>query len=71
MDSTSPLALDKIQQAITQLSVEDYKLLTKWLTDHDFERWDNQIIDDLNSGRLDTFIEEAKQEYRDGQTKPL
>lgn len=67
------MTVDQIQQAITALSAEKYKQLATWLTEHDYDygRWDNQIVDDLNAGRLDGLIDEVKQEYQAGLTSPL
>ena len=65
------MTVDQIQQAITALSAEEYKQLSTWLTEHDFNRWDDQIVDDLNKGRLDELIDEVKQEYQAGLTSLL
>ena len=65
------MSVDQIQQAITNLSAEEYKQLSTWLKDHDFERWDKQIETDVNAGRLDNLIDEAKREYQAGLTSPL
>lgn len=63
--------LNQIQQAIANLPDAEYKQLTEWITEHDFVRWDKQIEDDLDSGRLDPLIAELKQEIREGKTTLL
>ncbi|PRY20400.1 hypothetical protein CLV58_1587 [Spirosoma oryzae] len=66
-----PLTREQIQQAISLLPDEEYNKLTDWLTDHDFQRWDKQIDNELESGRLDNLTDELHQEYSDGKTQPL
>lgn len=66
-----PLTREQIQQAIVLLPDEEYNQLTNWLTDHDFQRWDKQIENELESGRLDNLTDELHQEYSDGKTQPL
>lgn len=63
--------LNQIQQAIANLPNAEYKQLTEWITEHDFVRWDKQIEDDLESGRLDPLLAELKQEIREGKTTLL
>lgn len=63
--------LNQLQQAITSLTDTEYKQLTEWINEHDFDRWDKQIEGDLESGRLDPLIDELKQEIREGKTTLL
>ena len=63
--------LKTIQEAIAGLSTEDYQLLSVWLKDHDNDRWDTQIAEDAQAGRLDELLDEADEEIKAGKTKPL
>lgn len=63
--------LNQIQLAIASLPDAEYKQLTEWITEHDFARWDKQIEQDLESGRLDPLLNELKHEIREGRTTPL
>lgn len=63
--------LNQIQQAIANLSDAEYKQLSEWITEHDFARWDKQIEQDLESGRLDPLLAELKQEISEGKTTLL
>ncbi|GAB3740180.1 hypothetical protein [Spirosoma horti] len=65
------MTVEQIQQAIAALSAEEYNQLSTWLTEHDFSRWDDQIVTDINAGRLDGLIDEVKQEQQSGLTSPL
>ena len=63
--------LNQIQQAITNLPDAEYKQLVEWITEHDYARWDKQIEQDLESGRLDPLLAELKQEISEGKTTLL
>ena len=55
-------SLSEIQQAILKLSDSDCSALMKWLADLDFERWDEQLKKDIDSGKLGFLISNAKAE---------
>ena len=63
--------LDQIKLAIANLPDAEYKALTEWITEHDFDRWDKEIEADLESGRLDPLLNELKQEIKEGKTTLL
>ena len=46
----------EIQQAILELPENDYEELRRWLDELDWERWDRQIDDDEESGRVDRLL---------------
>lgn len=35
------------------------------------DAWDRQIEEDLEDGKLDDLVEEAREDHRKGRTKPL
>jgi hypothetical protein len=45
--------------------------LVSWIHEHHHELWDQQIEQDLESGRLDSFLSEVEREYTAGAAKPL
>lgn len=53
------LTLQKLEQEIIILPENDYSTLRKWFYERDFEKWDNKITKDSESGKLDFLIEEA------------
>ncbi len=61
----------EIESAITQLDPKDVQAVADWLQEYREELWDKQIAADAKAGKLDTLMEEAKQDYLAGRCKPL
>jgi hypothetical protein len=55
----------EIQQAITQLSREEYAAFLEWFEEYDTQIWDKQIEEDAKSGRLDRLLAEVEEEIKD------
>ena len=51
----------EIQKAILVLPESEYIQLREWISELDWERWDQQIESDSESGRLDFLIAEAQE----------
>jgi hypothetical protein len=64
------MSVAEIESAIAQLPPRDFAELIAWLQKYRARAWDQQIEDDLESGRLDKFIAEAKEEYKQGLARP-
>ena len=45
----------ELQQAILKLPEEDYAELLRWLLELDWERWDTELEEDVQAGRLDVL----------------
>jgi hypothetical protein len=67
----APMSIDQIQAAILQLSPADYAELTKRLSDVDYERWDRQLADDIDRGKLDFLAQEALADYNAGKYRTI
>ncbi len=65
------MSVQEIEKAIDALPDKDVHALTKWLVERHHERWDQQIREDADSGRLDALLDEVKEEIRQGRTTPL
>jgi len=65
------MSITEIEQAITQLSPQDYSRLREWFEEFDAQEWDKQIERDAMSGELDKIAEEALKDYRAGKAKEL
>ena len=61
----------QIKKKIAQLPKQEYDDLRRWFSEKDAEIWDNQIIEDSNSGKLDFLAKEALQEKNSGRLKDL
>ena len=49
-----------LEQAVENLSREDYARFRRWFLQKDWELWEKQIEDDSESGRLDFLLDEAE-----------
>jgi UTP:GlnB (protein PII) uridylyltransferase len=56
------MSIDKIQQAIMELSPEELTRFREWFEKYYAEVWDRQIETDAKSGRLDRFITDVDEE---------
>ncbi len=65
------MSITEIEQAITELSPEEFARFREWFEEYCAEVWDKQIEADAKSGRLDKLIAEANDEYNAGLSKPL
>ena len=64
-------SIENIQQAIISLSKTDYIQLRRWLSELDWEEWDQQIEADSADGKLDFLITEAAEAKQRGTLEPL
>lgn len=53
------VSISEIQEAILDLPETEYTELRKWLSELDWERWDQQIEADSDAGKLDSLLGEA------------
>ena len=53
--------VNEIKEAIESLPEQEYKELLRWFTEKDWEKWDRQIAEDSNSGKLDFLVKQAKE----------
>ncbi len=65
------MSIAEIESAIAQLPAKEFAELMAWIQDYHDKAWDKQIENDLAAGRLDSVIEKAEAEYRQGLTRPL
>jgi len=65
------MSIQEIESAIKILSTKELAALTTWLIDYHEQIWDQQIEDDLDSGKLDQLLDEINSEYEAGLAKSL
>lgn len=51
---------EEVKSAIEALPRREYMKLTHWLSEHDWQVWDEDIERDSAAGKLDFLIEEAQ-----------
>ena len=56
--------LEQIEAAILTLPSEEFQRLRQWLSDVDYQRWDEQLEKDIEDGKLDALAEEAIAEFK-------
>jgi hypothetical protein len=64
-------AVEEIEKAIDKLPQEEFWDLTNRLIQRANDAWDQQLVTDVQSGRLDHLVLEAKAEITRGETVPL
>ena len=64
-------SIKEIESAIRQLSDSEKKSLALKINDLYWDAWDEQLEDDLASGRLDDLVAEAEKEIKEGKTTPF
>lgn len=65
------LTLEQIEAAILTLTSPELDRLKQWLADLDYQRWDEQLEQDILAGKLDTLAQEAIDEFNSGQSRKI
>ena len=54
--------VEEIETAITHLAPEEYRRLARWFRTREQTRWDEQMDQDSDAGKLDFLFTEAENE---------
>ncbi len=65
------MSILEIEDAIKNLPPDKLSELMKWFVTYHAEVWDQQIAEDLDSGRLDSVLAEVDSEIASDTGKPL
>lgn len=63
--------LEQIEAAILTLPLDEFQRLRQWFSDVDYQRWDEQLEQDIIEGRLNAFAEEASAEFQAGHCRKM
>jgi len=63
--------IKEIESAISQLPPAELAELAKWFEEFHAQIWDEQLEQDVKTGRLDALIKQAEQDFEQGQCEPL
>lgn len=63
--------LEQLERKIKSLSPEDLAKFRKWFMEFDWQFWDSKIEEDLESGRLDRLISEAREDFAAGKAREI
>ena len=53
--------VEELEMEVDSLSQEEYSRFRRWFLNRDWEKWDQEIEEDSNAGRLDFLVREAAQ----------
>jgi hypothetical protein len=65
------MSVQELENAIRQLSKEDFARLAQWIDDYRAEQWDRRIEADIRAGRLDEAGRRADSDFEAGRCTPL
>jgi hypothetical protein len=63
--------LEQIEAAILTLPSNEFNRLRQWLSDVDYQRWDAQLEQDIDEGKLDALAEEAIADFAAGRGRKI
>jgi len=63
--------MTEIENAIRQLSAEDFSSLTFWISEYRNEKWDREIEEDYKAGKLNRLIDSALADIDSGNVKAV
>ena len=63
--------LEQLEKKVAGLPPEELAQFREWFTEFDWQKWDEKIEVDLNSGKLDQFISDAMADYDAGKAREL
>jgi hypothetical protein len=61
----------EIKTAVMNLNKTELNELLGWLEEYQESLWDKQIEEDIQSGKLDSLIEKARKEFKEGKCRQL
>ena len=64
-------AIEAIEEAIEGLACDELAKFRDWFSDYDSEKWDAQIDQDAESGKLDQLASKALADFDAGRVKAL
>ena len=65
------MSITEIKDAVMRLSPDELREFVEWIDELQDIQWDKQIAEDLRSGKLDSLIEEAKTEFKEGKCRKI
>jgi len=63
--------VEEIENVIMQLPQEQLKIFRAWYENFDSDKWDEQIKNDVLTGKLDALAEAAIADHKAGKSKKL
>jgi hypothetical protein len=61
----------EVETSIKQMPKEEVRDLAKWLQEYLDDMWDQQIVSDLETGKLDRLVAKAEADIATNRTRDL
>jgi hypothetical protein len=65
------MSVQELENAIRQLSQEEFAQLAQWVDEFRADQWDRQIEADVRAGRVDNALRQADADFDAGRCSPL
>ena len=65
------MSVQELENAIRQLSQDEFAKLALWIDEYRAEQWDRRIEADIRAGRLDAAGRRADEDFEVGRCTPL
>lgn len=65
------MSVQELENAILQLSPDEFAQLARWIDEYRADQWDRQIEADIHSGRLGEAARQADADFDAGRCTPL
>lgn len=63
--------LAAIKRALDDMSRDELAAFREWFAEYGWQRWDQELEEDVAAGKLDRLAAEALDDFKKGRTKPL
>jgi hypothetical protein len=63
--------IEQIKTTILTLAPNEFQRLRQWFSAVDYQRWNEQLEQDILDGKLDALAEEAIAEFKAGQYQEI
>jgi hypothetical protein len=65
------MSIEELEAVVAHLPADQLARFSLWFEEFMAEKWDRQIAQDLDSGRLEQAIKRADDHYEAGRCNPL
>jgi hypothetical protein len=63
--------LTQLENSVSKLSNDEFEEFRQWFWQYENERWDVQLEKDIKENKLDLLANEAIENFKKGNYKPL
>ena len=65
------MSITEIKDSVMKLLADELREFIEWIDELQESQWDKQIEEDLQNGRLDHLITEARKEFKEGRCRQI